>query len=132
MYSEELRKLAIFQRCNGETLRKISQNLNVSMSTVQTLLTYKPKVQKQKRGPKCKISNALATRIKRFIAKSNSDNSKVNARKIIAECIVPLKKRRMNYWLKKSDYKYRKVSQQLCLFKHSFHLYSRFKTAKYL
>jgi len=50
MYSEELRELAIFQRCNAETLKKISQNLNVSMSTVQILLTYKPKVQKQKSG----------------------------------------------------------------------------------
>jgi len=115
MYSEELRKLAIFQRLKGETLKKISNNLNISISTVQTLINYKPKIQKQKRGPKCKITKAFATRIKRFVAKSNSCNSKVNANKIIAECLVPLKKRSMNNWLKKSGYKYRKVSQELCL-----------------
>ena len=100
MYSEELSKLAIFQHCNGKTLSKISQNLNFPCQQCKHSWITNPKFKKSKKGPKCKINNALTKRIKRFIAKSNSDDWKVNAQKIITECLVPLKKRRMNYWLK--------------------------------
>jgi len=115
MYTKEIKNLAISQRASGKTLKEISENLNVSLSTVQCLINYKMAARKKKRGPKCKVTKKLATNIKRFVARSNSTTSKVTAKKIIAECSVPLGRRAMNYWLLKSQYKYSKVSQVLSL-----------------
>ena len=42
MYSEEIKKLVIYQRENGKTLREISVNLNLAISTVQCLINYAP------------------------------------------------------------------------------------------
>lgn len=115
MYSDDIRRIAISQRSNGKTLKEISEILDLSISTVQCLINYKIKLGKKKRGPKCKITNPLATRIKRYIAKSNSEGCKVTADKVIAECAIPLKQRAMQYWLLKSKYKYAKRPQQLLL-----------------
>ena len=100
---------------SGKTLKEISQNLDLTVSSVQCLINYQIKAHKKKRGPKCKITNKLSTRIKRFIDKSNSENRKVTAAKIIAECSVPLQERSMQYWLSQSNYKYTKRPQQLHL-----------------
>ena len=115
MYSDELKRLAKYQRDSGKTLKEISNNLNLSVSTVQCLICYKPRNHKKKMGRRCKVTSKMSSRIKRFVAKSNADYCKVTARKTISECSVPLKKRGMNYWLAKSKYKYRKIPYELCL-----------------
>ena len=84
MYSDEIRNLAILQWNSGKTLKEISQNLDLTVSSVQCLINYQIKAHKKKRGPKCKITNKLSIRIKQFIAKSNSENRKVTAAKSTA------------------------------------------------
>ena len=85
MYRDQIKRLAISQRINGKTLWEINQNLDLSISTVQCIVNYKIKLSKQKRGPKCKITRKVATRIKRFITKINPERYKVTADKVIAE-----------------------------------------------
>ena len=97
MYSEEIKKLAIYQREKWKTLREISVNLNLTISTVHCLINYTPTSKIKKRGCKCKITNKLSTRIKPFVSKNNSGTTKVTAAKIIENCSVPLKRRAMNY-----------------------------------
>ena len=92
MHSEEIKRLAKYQRESGKTLKEISTNLHISVSTVQCLISYKRKIYKKKLGRKCAVTTRLSNRIKCFVAKSNSDHCKVTARKVISECSVPLKK----------------------------------------
>ena len=115
MYSEEIKKLEIYQRENGKTLREVIVNLNLTISTVHCLVNYAPTSKIRKRGRKCKITNKLSTRIKRFMSKNNIGRTKVTAAKIIENCSVPLRRRAMNYWLQMENSKYTKVSQRLSL-----------------
>jgi len=117
MYSDLIKNLAISLRASGNTFKEIGHILKLSTSTIQCLINYKLKLKKQKTGPKSRITNKLSTRIKRFVAKSNTASSKVTAKKIIEECNVPLKRRAMNKWLLKSKYQYSKCSQILTLTK---------------
>ena len=49
------------------------------------------------------------------MSKNNSGRTKVTTAKIIENFSVPLKRRPMNYWLQRENYKYTKVSQRLSL-----------------
>lgn len=117
MYDENIRKLIIMHRQNGMAYSKIGNILNLSKSTVQCICNYTRKTQKAKRGPKPSIDKRQQTIIKRYISTCNKNGSKVFANKVITSCGVSLKKRAMNYWLKKKIYKYRKVPQKLSLTK---------------
>ena len=76
MYSEEIRNLAISQIESGKTLKQISENLSISISAVQCLITYKLQSNK-KTGPKSRITKKLSTIIKQFVARNNADCYKV-------------------------------------------------------
>ena len=97
MYNDEIIKLAILQWNTGKTLQEINENLDLTIFSVQCLINYKIKSHKKKMGPKCKVTNKLLTRIKRFIDKSNTDSHKVMPRKIITYYSIPLKERAIQY-----------------------------------
>ena len=117
MYDINLRQLVLLNRNQGKTLDEISKIFNLTMSTIQCLLSYKVKIHKAKRGKKSMINKAMALQIKRYVSSSNKSGTKVTASKIIDECNVPIKKRAMNYWLKSKNYKYMKRSQAIKLSK---------------
>ena len=79
MYNEEIRNLAMYHRENGKTLREISEILNLTVSTIQNLISYTRTLRIKKRGPKCRITKGLSTRIKRYVARNNAAKTKVTA-----------------------------------------------------
>ena len=72
MFSDEIRNLVLFRRSLGESIRQIAKNLQLKKCSVETIISYKKKVIKQKRGPKMKINKADALSIKRFVANQNN------------------------------------------------------------
>lgn len=115
MYSEEIRGLANHNRNLGKSYSEIAQILNISRSTVIMLLRYKKKSHKQKTGPKAMIDSKLSLRIKRYIRNSNESGLKVNCHTIMRNCELGIKRRTLNNFLLKTDFKYRKASQNISL-----------------
>lgn len=115
MHPDYLRELVLNKRKSGFTLRQISDDLNISMSTAKTLYSYKKKIQKKKTGPKCKVDKRLSLQLKRYITKQNDNGSKVSCRKIVTENNISISRRTVNNWLLRNKFKYRKFSQKLQL-----------------
>ena len=55
MLSDEIRNLVLTRRFLSESIRQIAKNLQLKKCSVETKISYKKKVIKQKRGPKMKI-----------------------------------------------------------------------------
>ena len=56
--------------------------------------------------------NKMRTRIKLFVSKNNAARIKATIQKIIENCLVQIKRRALNYWYKRKNYKFTKVSQR--------------------
>lgn len=117
MHSDKIYELVFSKRENGKTMSEIGKELNLSKSSVQSILRYKKKSNKQKTGPKSKINNRESTRISRFISKSNITGIKLNCPKIIEELDLDISTRTMNNWLIRKDFFYHKSSQKIQLSK---------------
>ena len=115
MYSEELRHLVRHNRNLGKSYSEIATTLDISRETVKMLLRYQKKSHKLKTGPKTKINAKLGLRIKRYIRNSNENGSKVNCNSIIKNCEIDVKRRTVNNFLLKNDFKYKKASQNISL-----------------
>lgn len=111
----ELNKVINVLKDEGHTYRSIAQLCNISKSKVHNVIFKKWKIFKKKTGPKPKINKRLSTRISRFVAFKNLNGQKVNCNKIINELDLDVKRRTLNDWLKKKDYKYSKCSQKISL-----------------
>lgn len=115
MYPEILRKLVQDKKKSGMSYRNICEELNISISTAQTLNTYDKKVHRKKIGPKFQIGKADHLKIKRFISTENSSGVKVTCRKIIEETGISVSRRTMNNFLLRHEYKYSKQVQNIQL-----------------
>ena len=105
IYSKEIKKLALSPRDSDKLLRSMSSNLQLFMSTVQYLLTYKREISQRKTCLKEQLTNKLATRIQWYVSKMNTVICKVPTKKIFGEFSVPLKRRAINNCLLKFRYK---------------------------
>ena len=115
MNPKYIRNLIKKKRKNKITYGQISEDLNLTRSTVQAISNYKMKINKKKSGPKNKIGKSDMLKIKRFIAKSNMDGLKVNSRRIIEDTNIHVSRHTLNNCLIKNDYHYVKQSQKIQL-----------------
>lgn len=118
MYSEELRRVILNMHQNKKKCAEIATLVGISTRAVYSILGYKNKVFKSKRGPKPKINSRLATRLKKYIQSENNNGSKVNCPKIIKNLDITLKRRTLNDWLLKKDYVYKHHAQNIQLSKN--------------
>ena len=117
MYSDILRTEVIEKRKLGKSLRDISEEYEISISTVQCLLSYNKKCHKKKTGPKFKINKRLSLELKRYVAKQKNEGGKITCRKIMADTKISVCRRTVGNWLKRNDYKYKKEGQKIQLSK---------------
>jgi transposase len=96
---------------------KIAEELNLTKSTVALIIKRKLKFKKKKVGPKYKIDKRKSLIIRRFINQENKNGNKVNCRVILNETSIDVKRRTLCDWLRKQDFKYKKVAQKIVLSK---------------
>jgi len=72
MFSDEIKNLVLFRRSLAKAIRKITKNLQLKKCSIETIISYKKRVIKQKGGHKMKINKANTLSIKRFVANQNN------------------------------------------------------------
>lgn len=115
MYSKELRNIVMYKHSLGESYRQISVDLNMKINAVKTIITYKLKVHKQKRGPKMKIKKADALNIRRTISKEADKHHKITCNKVLQLTNIDVSRRTLNNWMLMNDMRYRKAAQKIML-----------------
>ena len=113
MYSDQIKELVISKRLSGKLFREISEDLNLTISTVISLYHYKNVTFKRKRGTKVHINKCIALKLKRYISNQNQNGSKVTCRKIIEDNDLRISRKTVNNWLLKNKYRYRKQGQKI-------------------
>ena len=89
--------------------------MNIPKSSVAFMLTHIYKNFKMKPGPKKIINKRLHLQIKRHVAKSNIDGRVVNCQSVIRDLALQIKRRTINNWFIKNDYRYKKHRQAICI-----------------
>lgn len=117
MYPDYIRKIIQKKRNLGQTYRAISEEFNLSISTLQCLSHYKKKSHKKKIGRKTIIGKAESLSIKRYVAEKNLNGEKVNCRKIMTDTNISVSRRTLNNWLLRNEFKYEKEAQKVMLSK---------------
>jgi len=115
MHCEELRLVINNLYNDGESYGSIAKKFHMSRASVQSIINYKVKKIKKKRGPKAVIDKREATILKRFISKENYKGVKVTSRSILTGTELSVSRRSLNNWLLKHDYVYKKGAQRLHL-----------------
>jgi len=115
MYTDEIRRIAKYQRNLGKSYGEIALSLNISRYAVRNLINYKKKLSKRKSGPKNVISKWEALKVKKFIASENLDGKKVWCNKIINDLNLLVSRRTLNNHLLRSDFKVMKGVQKITL-----------------
>lgn len=117
MFPDNLRKLVIQKRKLGLSYVEIGTIFNLSKSTVQSLINYKPIIHKRKSGPKYKVDKFTSLNIKKYINNSNENGLKVNCNGILDNLNLGVSRRTLNNWLLQREYSYVKKVQKMQLTK---------------
>jgi len=117
MHSEEIRQLALYHRSLKKSYCEIGKILRITRYQVRTLIKYKRKVFKAKRGPKFQLNKNQKLQIKRFVHKEAFALRKVTCNRIISEVGLEVSRRIVNNHLIREDYKYAKQSKTIFLTK---------------
>src|ERR1043165_7671303 len=117
MYPDCLRNLIRTGRNSGKSYIQLSNEFDLSISTIQTLLSYNKKSIKKKTGTKLIIQKRDSLMLKRYISNMNNVGSKVTCRKIIEDNNMNVSRRTMNNWILRNKYKYQKQVQSIQLSK---------------
>lgn len=115
MFPDYIRNLVIEKRNKNYSYGKIAEELNLTKSSVALIIKRKLKVIKKKVGPKYKVDKRKSLKIRRFIAQANEKGNKVNCTTILNETNIDLNRRTLCDWLKREDYRYKKISQKIVL-----------------
>jgi len=117
MIPNDIRNIVLYRRSLGESIREIARNLNIKKGSVESILLYKKKMHKNKRGPKTQISKADALNIKRCIAYQWKTGHKVTCNKILQTTNITVSRRTLNNWMLHNDMQYQKQAQRIVLSK---------------
>lgn len=117
MISKEILNIILYRRSLGESIRQIAKNLNIKKASVDSIIYYKNKVHKKKRGPKNKIQKSDSINIKRSISKESDMSHKINCNKILQLTDIPVSRRTMNNWMLTNDMRYQHAAQKITLSK---------------
>lgn len=117
MFSDELRRLVKHNHDAGKSYTEIALILNIPRNSVISIMNYKVKSVKQKRGRKNLISDKIRLRIKRLVETSNAVGKIINCNTVRTELDMNLSRRTINNHFLRSDFKYLKIRQQIGLSK---------------
>lgn len=115
MHGEEIVNLVKSKRTEGRTLKKISDDLLLSISTVQYILKRKDKTSHRKTGPKRKIEKKHELSIKRYINQKLIEGEKVTSTKITYDLDLPCSCETVRRYLNRKEYKFRKIPKTIAL-----------------
>jgi len=119
MYDNEIKKIISDRRARGETFKSISPDMNISISSIHSILNRKLHQHKKKTGPKRKLDKSLSLCIKRTV----TNDGVTHARRVASTSIVkklqlsvsPLTVRRH---LHRTDVTYKKAKKGVVLSKN--------------
>ena len=117
MKSDYLRKLVFKLNAEGKSYTEIANNLDISRNEVINLCIYVPRLNKKKRGPKCKLSKADKLRIKRKIASLENSHQRITSNNLKNECDLTVSRRTVRRHMKNINMKFRKITKKICLSK---------------
>lgn len=117
MFSNEIRKLVEHHHGLGKSYTEIAEIMNISRNSVRSMMLYRKKAQKQKRGPKNIINDHLRLAIRRCTERLNQESKLVNCNVIIKELDLNVSRRTVNNFFLRSEYKYSNIRQDLSLSK---------------
>ena len=117
MKSDYLRKLVFKLNAEGKSYTEIANNLDISRNEVINLCNYMPRLNKKKRGPKCKFSKADELRIKRKIASLENSHQRITSNNLKNECDLTVSRRTVRRHMKNINMKFRKITKKICLSK---------------
>lgn len=115
MHSKEVKLIINNLRNLGESYGSIAKKCKMTKAAVQSIINYKIKKTKKKRGPKMLINKQQSLMLKRFISNENSSGVKVTSNAILRGTNLDVSRRTLNNWLRKNEYKYKKGAQKLQL-----------------
>ena len=117
MYDNRVVNEVKYLKENGNSCIEISDIMRISKASVWWILNKRKKLNNLKPGPKCKINKRLSIRIKRCVAKMNSEGRKVTCVQIKNELKLDIERRTINNWFMKHGYKYKSHAQKCILSK---------------
>jgi len=118
MYGNEIKKMISDRRARGETFRRISADMNISISSIHSILNRKLHHHKKKTGPKRKLDKSLLLCIKRTINDGVAHARRVTSTGIIKELQLSLSPLTVRRNLHRTDVIYKKAKHGVVLSKN--------------
>ena len=128
MRSEDERKLAHRLKEEGMSLKAIGEMLEISKSSVQNLLNYKPKIKCLQRGPNFRINKYDKMKMKREISRLNDLSERTTSSKLKKSCELDVSVRTVRRYLRNMNMKYTKIKKVIFLKK--IHRQSRIRVIR--
>lgn len=115
MFSDEIRKLVEFNHNAGKSYTEIAKILNITRNSVISIMNYKLKTNKKKRGSKYKITDKMRLSIKRYVENSNANGNIINCNKVRGELELDVSRRTLNNHFLRSEFHFSKIRQKIGL-----------------
>jgi len=115
MYEDSIKKNIFERRARGETFRSISANMNISISSIYSILNRKVCQHKKKRGPKRKLGKKDVLQIKRAINAGVTQGQRITSVSIVKDLTLSVSPVTVQRHLKREDVAYKKAKQQIIL-----------------
>jgi transposase len=117
MHSREVIDIVKAKRDEGQTIHRIADDMNLSPSTVYSMIKNDYNKPKKKRGAKPALKKREKVRIKRACERLRQAEEKVTSKKIKKNCDLEVSTRTIQRTLKKMGYAYKKATVGLVLSK---------------
>lgn len=118
MHSEVEKQYVKRLRESGKSFKEIAEMLNLTINTCITMVHYKNKTYKMKRGPKSKLSKTDKLSVKREISRLKNNQEKVNCSKLKENCNLDVSTRTLQRHMINLKLKYRNKQKRIFLSKN--------------
>ena len=115
MYDDQIKKIISARRSKGDTFRCISTDMNISISSIHSILNRKSSQRKKKTGPKRKLDKTDLVSIKRTINDGVTHGYKVTSASIVKKLQLSVSPLTVRRHLSRVGVKYKKARQHIML-----------------
>ena len=115
MYDDAIKKIILQRRALGETFKSISEDMNINISSIHSILHRKSTQYKKKTGPKRKLMKQDILKIKRTINARATHGRRITSVSIVRDLQLSVSPQTVQRHLKRENVVYKKGKQQITL-----------------